>query len=443
MKKHKMRILPLLLVALLVVMMTAPTAGIAAGQPTVGLGSTSTYAVLAGSGITNTGPTIINGDAGGDVGSDPTGTFTGQDQATISGAVHLADAASLLAKTDLITAYDDAAGRIPVATIPSELGGQTLIPGTYDSVDGTFQITGTLTLDAQGDPDGVFVFKTASTLTTATDSNISLLNGARYCRTFWQVGISATLGTNSHFVGHIFALTSITANTGASVQGQLLARNGAVTLDTNTIMNGICADTPAPPAPTTPATGGGGSSGGSDRDRTDAPTPQVPQIFVTKAADPIALSSNSGDVIYTYRITNPGNIPLSNISIVDNKIPTLTYVSGDMNNDSLLQTEEAWVYTGRMFLTETTSNTVTAKGTGNGTTVQSIAEVTVPVSIPVAILPVEVVPLDAVPLEIVPTPVNVTITGGELPKTSGPWFNLLLAGAALTTIGIAGWRRKQ
>src|SRR5680860_1457129 len=101
-------------------------------------------------------------------------------------------------------------------------------------------LTNTGPTPLQGDPNAVFVFKTASTLVTASNSNVNLLNGARYCRVFWQVGSSATLGVNSHFVGHIFAFTSITANKGATVQGQLLARNGAVTLDTNTITNGLC-----------------------------------------------------------------------------------------------------------------------------------------------------------------------------------------------------------
>lgn len=241
----------LLLTLSLVIMMVQPTSIIAA-QPTVNLGSTSTFAVLAGSAITNTGTTTINGDAGGDVGLYPGTAFTGAADVTISGSVHLADAIAGAAKDALAVAYDDAFGRTPVTTIPTELGGVTLTPGTYDSADGTFQITGTLTLDAQGDPDGVFIFKTASTLITASNSNVNLINSARYCRTFWPVGSSATLGTNSHFVGHIFAMQSITANTGASVQGQLMARNGAVTLDNNTITNGICLDTPIPTPVVTP-----------------------------------------------------------------------------------------------------------------------------------------------------------------------------------------------
>ena len=236
---NKKRLSALIIPALLIAMV-AMTAVSYAAQAPVNLGTTSTFAVLAGTTITNTGTTVINGDAGGDVGVSPGSAFTGNSTVTISGAVHLTDAVSLAAQNDLITAYDDAAGRTPVTRIPTELGGTTLKPGVYDSESGTFHITGTLTLDAQGDPDGVFVFLTTSTLITDPSSNVNLTNSARYCRTFWKVGTSATLGTNSHFVGHIFALTSISAQTGATVQGQLMARNGAVTLDSNTITNGLC-----------------------------------------------------------------------------------------------------------------------------------------------------------------------------------------------------------
>ena len=181
---------------------------LAAAQPTVNLGTTSSFAVLAGSTITNTGPTTITGD----VGLSPGSAFTGQASVTLHGAVHVADAVAVQAKNDLVTAYNDAAGRTPVATIATELGGHTLIPGVYDSASGTFEITGTLTLDAQGNPDGVFIFQMQATLVTAPFSNIVLLNGARFCRIFWQVGSSATLGTSSHFEGHILAMASITAN---------------------------------------------------------------------------------------------------------------------------------------------------------------------------------------------------------------------------------------
>lgn len=250
-KKYITKFMSLPLAILLVTMVVSPTTSMAS-QATVNLGTTAEYAVLAGSTITNTGTTTINGSVGGNIGLYPGTAFTGKESVTLSGSIHIADDVAIVAKDDLVIAYNDADSRLPVTRIPSELGETTLAPGTYDSADGTFQITGTLTLDAQGDPNGVFIFKTAATLITATGSNVILINDARFCRTFWNVGSSATLGTNSLFVGHILAMTSITANTGAVVQGQLLARNGAITLDNNTITNGFC-ETIIPATPETPA----------------------------------------------------------------------------------------------------------------------------------------------------------------------------------------------
>jgi hypothetical protein len=234
------KIVALVLPIAMIAMMTNPLTTMA-DQPAINLGTAESFAVLAGMGIINSGTTIINGDAGGNVGSDPADTFTGQTDAALTGATFLADVVSLQAKKDLLTAYYDIARRGPVTTISTELGGQTLSAGVYDSASGTFELTGTLALDAQGDPDAVFIFKTANTLTTAACSNIQLLDGATHRNVYWQIGSTAILGPNSHFVGHLFALTSITANTGASVQGQLLACNGVVTLDANAITNGFYA----------------------------------------------------------------------------------------------------------------------------------------------------------------------------------------------------------
>lgn len=241
--RNKTRIISMLMIVLIVVMAISATS--MAAQATVNLGSTASFAVLAGTTITNTGSTKITGD----VGLYPGTAFPGQAGVTLNGAIHLNDSVARVAKDDLVAAYNDAAGRTPVTRISTQLGGTTLKPGVYDSASGTFQITGTLTLDAAGDPNGVFVFLTKSTLITASNSRVNNINSARFCRIFWKVGSSATLGTNSHFVGHIFALTSIAAQTGATIQGQLLARNGAVTLDNNTIINGECTTTPTP-APT-------------------------------------------------------------------------------------------------------------------------------------------------------------------------------------------------
>jgi hypothetical protein len=153
----------------------------------------------------------------------------------VDGTIHAADIAAAQAKTDLTAAYNDAVNRPTTATVPVELGSTTKTPGVYDSPAGTFGITGTLTLDAQGDPNALFVFKAASTLVTASASNVVLVNGARSADVVWLVGSSATLGTSSVLRGNVLALTSITVTTGVLVDGRTLARNGAVTLDTNTI----------------------------------------------------------------------------------------------------------------------------------------------------------------------------------------------------------------
>jgi hypothetical protein len=215
----------------------------AAHLPTVGLGTAASFAVLAGSGITNTGPSVINGD----IGTFPTTSTTGFPPGLVNGTDHGGDAVTQGAKADLTTAYNDAAGRTPVTTVPTELGGTTLTHGVYSAASGTFGITGALTLDAQGDSSAVFIFQMASTLTTANASSVVLMGGAQSCNVFWQVGSSATLGGSTSFRGNILALTSITLVTGATVDGRVLARNGAVTLDTNTITRSTCVvATPAP-----------------------------------------------------------------------------------------------------------------------------------------------------------------------------------------------------
>ena len=206
----------------------------------IALGTATNFAVLAGSGITNTGPTTINGD----IGTFPTPTETGRASIVLTGTDHAGDAVTQQAKTDLTTAYNQAAGAGPATAVATELGGRTLTPGVYTSP--TLAITGTLYLDTQGDPSAVFVFQSSSTLITASASSVVVLNSPTACNVFWQVGSSATLGTNSSFLGSILAETSITATTQASIRGRLLARNGATTLDTNTIIPVACTPTGAP-----------------------------------------------------------------------------------------------------------------------------------------------------------------------------------------------------
>ena len=219
----------------------------------VNLGDASSFAVLAAAGITITGPNTITGD----IGSYPTTAITGPGSVTyISGANQGGDAATILAKTALGNAYLDAAGQTPTTIYApiADLGGRTLTPGVYNDPT-SFMITGTLTLDARGDPNAVWIFQAGSTLGTAAGPNASkvvFLNGVGdACNVFWQVGSSATIGTYSDFVGNILAHTTITVNTGATVDGRLLAGaedlTGAVTLDTNIIDSSACTGTASVP----------------------------------------------------------------------------------------------------------------------------------------------------------------------------------------------------
>lgn len=252
-KKFRFALIPL---AVLFILLPLSSAVMAADPiPKVNLGSTESYAVLAGSTITNTGSTVIDGNFGGDIGLYPGTSITGFPPGTVGGTTHVNDDSAIKAKTDLVTAYNDAAGRTSTKDMSgTDLGGQTLTTGVY-KFSSAAKLTGTLTLDAQGDPEAVFIFQIGSALTTATSSEVKLINGARFCRVFWQVTSSATLGTTTKFVGHILALQSITCNTGATVQGQLLARNGAVTLDSNKVTNGSCPTITGATTPTTPSGG--------------------------------------------------------------------------------------------------------------------------------------------------------------------------------------------
>jgi serine protease AprX len=200
------------------------------------LGTAGSFALLAGSTVTNTGPSRINGN----LGLHPGTAVTGSPAGTVSQTSYAATATALRAKSDLTAAYNDAAGRTPATTAPGDIGGLTLTPGVYKS-GSSIGLTGTLTLDAEGDPNAVFVFQAGSTLITASGSRVKLVNGAQACNVFWQVGSSATLGTTTVFAGNILALTSITMNNGVTVTGRALARNGAVTLINDTITAPHCA----------------------------------------------------------------------------------------------------------------------------------------------------------------------------------------------------------
>lgn len=219
------------------------------------LGDAASYGVLAGSTATNTGPSVISGDVGVSPGSAVVGFGPGI--VVPPGTIHAADAHAALAQVANTTAYNTLAGEpCDFNLTGQDLGGMTLTTGAY-CFDTSAQLTGLLTLDMQGDPDAVFIFQIGSTLTTASNSSVLVINGGGgivACNAFWQVGSSATLGTSTVFVGNVLALTSITLNTTASLSGRALAQNGAVTLDNNVITPANCllpTDTPSPsPSPT-------------------------------------------------------------------------------------------------------------------------------------------------------------------------------------------------
>lgn len=210
----------------------------------ISLGTAEGFGVLGGSTVTNTGPSLITGNLGVSPGTAVTGFPPGI--VTPPGTIHAADAVAAQAQADLTIAYNALAGTPTLVDLTGQdLGGLTLTPGVY-GFSSSAQLTGTLTLDALGNPDAVFIFKMGSTLTTASNASVVFINtggnSSIACSVFWQVGSSATLGTGTAFAGNILALTSITLNTGATVSGRVLARNGAVTLDSSNVT--VC-----PPAP--------------------------------------------------------------------------------------------------------------------------------------------------------------------------------------------------
>ncbi|HUD05851.1 MAG TPA: ice-binding family protein [Candidatus Saccharimonadales bacterium] len=266
-------ILAVVFVMSLTVLAVAQHAAYAA-QPTVDLQTAAPFAILAGTGITDTGNTsVITGDVGvspatgADIGlfcPQVTGTIYGVNAAYVGDGIHTScytDNGPLLvtAQDDLTTAYNDAAGRTPVTTVPTELGGTTLDAGVYNSDSTTFQITagaGPLVLDGQDNPNAIFIFQMnadGTGLTVGPGSTVSLINDASPCNVFWELN-TAAINTTAVFKGNILALNSITVANGANIEGRLLAQNGDVTLINDTITNAAC---------TVSTSSGSGRGGGS------------------------------------------------------------------------------------------------------------------------------------------------------------------------------------
>ena len=233
-------------VGLLAASAFAALLGVAVLWAQASLGTAQAFAVLGGSTVTNTGPTVVEGELGVSPGTAVTGFPPG---IVVGGTIHTGDAVAAQAQVDATTQYNTLVGTPCTADLTGQdLGGMVLTPGVY-CFSTSAQLTGPLVLDAQGNFAAQFIFKIGSTLTTASGATAQVINGGNRCGVFWQVGSSATLGTSTSFVGNILALASITLTTGASITGgRLLARTGAVTLDSNSINFSTCA-APVPALP--------------------------------------------------------------------------------------------------------------------------------------------------------------------------------------------------
>lgn len=268
-KLNKHKILTIIAVASVLGLASTIPRVYAAGPTTVDLGTADAFAILAGTGITNVPTSVITGNVG--VSPASGSTISGLTCPEVTGTIYSVDAAGpacrvengplmVTAKNDLTAAFIDAAGRTPVTTVPTELGGTTKVAGVYDSAATTFDITagaGPLVLDGQGDPSSVFIFEmdaAGTGLTVGPGSTVSLINGAQACNVFWRVD-TAAIDTTAVFKGNILALTSITVANGANIEGRLLARNGNVTLVSDTITRAVCAATTTTPTPGLPSTG--------------------------------------------------------------------------------------------------------------------------------------------------------------------------------------------
>ena len=407
-------------------------ASTSAATPVLTPGTTTNFAVLGSTTITNTGPTVISGTAGADIGLAPGSSFTGSTTVITSGVQHIADTTATTAQTDLVTAYNAVAASAPTVLASPELASHVITPGTYSTGAGSFANSGALTLDAQGAADAVFIFQASTTLITSAGSTMTLTNGAQACNVYWNVGSSATLGTNSTFVGHIYALTSITANTGANVQGQLLARTGAVNLNANTITNSACSTpTPTPTATATPTV-------------TPTATPTVTPTVTPIAAGTLVIIKH---VVNTYGGTavasdfmihvtqNGSEVAGSPSAGVDGAGHTYllapgTYLISEGPHDGYYgtfgSTDPAIVSSLQDGLVTIVSGQVATVTRTN----YQVAPAYVPTPAPTASVP-----------PVTPTPV--TQTGGTLPKTGSPWYNLLALGAGLIVLGGVGFKTRK
>jgi len=266
----------------------------------INLGTSATYGTLAGSELTNTGPTTVDGDIGVDPGSSITG-FTGAPAGSNIGAVNDDNSAALQAQSDLTTAYNNAAGLTPTSSGLAELSGMSLTPGVYSGGALALSDNGTLTL-AGTSADSIWVFQAASSLTIGSATHIIITGGATACNVFWQVGSSASIGTSAQFEGTVLAAQSITAATGASITGRLLASSAAITLQSNTITvptNCAAGNAPSTSPTITPGTAPTATVGTPYSFHITAGGSPAPALTVLSGALPAGLTFNGATGMLT------------------------------------------------------------------------------------------------------------------------------------------------
>lgn len=392
-----------------------------AAEAPLTLSTASTYGLLASSSITSASASSVIGTAGGDVGvsagSAPTGSLT------YSGSLVLAGT-SVAAMTSASTALADNRGG--TATVVELGAGRTITPGAYTG--GTLEINGNLTLDAQGDANAVFIFKSAATLVTGTSSSVTLTGGAQACNVYWQIGSSATLGASSSISGHVIALASISTGLASTVTGQLIATTGSITLGGTTITNTACVTpTPAPTTTTVP---------------TVVVVPKVPVIIETGTVRVIKVVENTDNgrataLNFMIHVTQFGNEVTGSPNIgLDSpgRLYVLPVGSYLLYEDAVAGYRGIWngdiTRGGRVDITKGSMLVVTRNN--YDTNILPVAAPT-PVATPTA------TPTPAV----TPTPEPSTEAGGTLPDTSTPFGNQALIGFGLLLIGLVGFATRK